>query len=73
MNLFDIPKLTTLAEITAQNAGKCLLDAYSSDSVVLNDSGKDIKTEADKTAEATAIREPIPNILLLLNILRAVI
>ena len=49
--LLDAPKLTKLAEITAQNAGKCLLDAYISDPGVLSDSGKDIKTEADKTAE----------------------
>ena len=49
--LLDAPKLTNLAEITAQNAGKCLLSGYISDSGVLSDSGKDIKTEADKAAE----------------------
>ena len=47
----DALKLTKLAEITAQNAGKHLLSGYISDSGVLSDSGKDIKTEADKAAE----------------------
>jgi myo-inositol-1(or 4)-monophosphatase len=56
VDLLDISKLTKFAEITAQNAGKCLLDAYSFDPVVLSDSGKDIKTEADKAAEATVLK-----------------
>jgi myo-inositol-1(or 4)-monophosphatase len=56
VDLLNASKLTKLAEITAQNAGKCLLDAYSSEPVVLSDSGKDIKTEADKTAEATVLK-----------------
>jgi len=52
----DFFSLIKLAEITARNAGKCLLDAYSSNSVVLSDCGKDIKTEADKAAEATVLK-----------------
>ena len=55
-NLIDVSKLTKLAEITARNAGKCLLSGYSSDSGVLSDSGKDIKTEADKAAEAIVLK-----------------
>jgi len=51
----DTFNLAKLAQITARNAGKCLLDAYSSNSVVLSDSGKDIKTEADKAAEAIVL------------------
>ena len=53
--LLDAPKLTKLAEIAAQNAGKCLLSGYISDSGVLSDSGKDIKTEADKASEAIVL------------------
>ena len=54
--LLDAPKLTKLAEITARNAGKCLLSGYISDSGVLSDFGKDIKTEADKAAEEIVLK-----------------
>ena len=52
----EIFNLVRLAEITARSAGKCLLDAYSSNSVVLSDYGKDIKTEADKVAETIVLK-----------------
>lgn len=51
VNISEAPKLIELAEITAQNAGNCLLSGYTSYSGVLSDIGKDIKTEADKAAE----------------------
>jgi myo-inositol-1(or 4)-monophosphatase len=52
----DFFNLVRLAEITAQNAGKCLLSGYISNPGVLSDSGKDIKTEADKAAEAIVLK-----------------
>lgn len=40
-----------LAESAARRAGECLLNAYAADAGVISESGKDIKTEADRAAE----------------------
>lgn len=47
--------LLKLAETAARRAGKCLLEAYAFDAGVVSDSGKDIKTEADKAAEEVVL------------------
>jgi myo-inositol-1(or 4)-monophosphatase len=48
-------KYLKLAEKAAREAGALLRDAYSKDAGVVSDGGKDIKTEADKAAEAVVL------------------
>jgi myo-inositol-1(or 4)-monophosphatase len=52
----DSKILLDLSISSAREAGRCLWDAYSTNPGVLSESGKDIKTTADKAAETIVLK-----------------
>lgn len=63
----DTQSYLHLAEKTAREAGGLLRDAYSDDAGIISDFGKDVKTEADRAAEAVVLAALRPTGLLILS------
>lgn len=54
-NYTDLNNLTLVAKNAALLAGNCLIEKFSHNIGIISDSGKDIKTEADKSSELIII------------------